>query len=310
MYEVVSRDQALELLDLPDDRLFCRADYLRKTFFGNRVDLCAIVNAKSGDCPMDCGFCAQSRHASGSRKCSLEKDELAEKILNLAKYPVNRIGIVTSGGLLTDNELDGFIAILSTLPDDVLARVCVSFGRLNPVQLATLRKIGILRYHHNLETSEQYYSRICSTQTWRQRESTVIAAAEAEFCNCTGGLFGMGESWEDRIDLAFSLKKLRVKNIPLNFLDPQKGTRMENNKVMAAKEALRIIAIFRHILPDATLRICGGRPKVFVNNQPDIFKAGANALMTGNYLTTNGICIANDLHMLAKNGFELSMENR
>ena len=308
MLVVNSSAAAMNLLDLPDGQLFRQADYLRSRHFGKSIDLCAIINAKSGNCGMDCAFCPQSTYHTPTQKniWKLDPASIAEKILRLEDYPLQHIGIVTSGARLGDEELDELITVFSTLKPRTLKKICVSLGRLSEACLAELRKAGIIRYHHNLESSEKYYPAICSTQTWQERANTVRLAAKAGLQNCTGALFGIGESWEDRISLAFSLKKLKVKNIPINFLDPQAGTRLAERKLLTENEALRIVALFRHILPDSTLRICGGRTRIFAGRISGLIKAGANALMTGNYLTTGGNSIENDLNELARNGFEAS----
>lgn len=307
MYAVDSPAMALRLLDLPDRQLFRQADYLRNLHFGESIDLCAIINAKSGNCGMDCAFCPQSSYSRDNGKVAwgLDSTTLADKILRLSGFPLRHIGIVSSGARLGDEEFDELISVLYTLAPGVLKKICVSLGHLPAVRLEKLKASGVLRYHHNLESSARYYSSICSTQTWQDRANTVRLAAGAGLENCTGGLFGMGESWEDRVSLAFSLKKLKVKNIPINFLDPQPGTRLAGCQALGENEALRIVALLRHILPEASLRICGGRPRIFGRRIGELVHAGANAIMTGDYLTTGGNNIENDIDELEKNGFSL-----
>lgn len=302
----VTLDEALALTRLPEEELLRRADAVREAAFGRRISLCAIINARSGNCAMDCRFCSQSRHNhTPIAVFDLLPDEtLRERILELAALPVNHIGIVTSGAALSEAELARLRAVLAALPDNVRPRVCASLGRLNSAQLEQLAQAGLTRYHHNLETAQGHYPRVCTTQTWEQRRDTVAHAMRAGLTACTGGLFGLGESWEERIAFAFSLKALGVRNVPMNFLHPHPETPLAGQQPLSADEALRIIALFRHILPEATLRICGGRPTTLGARQHEIFAAGANALMTGDYLTTHGQGIEEDLAMIAAQGLE------
>jgi biotin synthase len=305
-YEATSPEQAMELWRMPLDRLMAQADALRKERFGNTVDLCAIINAKSGNCAMDCAFCSQSRHNTTDVQVFplMSTEAMKERLLTLAALPVAHMGIVTSGVTLNDREFDAICTLLSELPKDLLPRVCFSLGALSRERAARLREAGILRYHHNLETSRDKYGDICTTQTWDSRRKTVEGVMGSGLQACTGGLFGMGETSEDRIAFAFSLKGLGVPNIPLNFLNAHPGTPLANRPRLAPEEALRIIAVFRHVLPSATLRICGGRQVVLEDRQEEVFAAGANALMVGDYLTTIGSAVEDDLAMLHRLGLE------
>lgn len=304
---VSTPEQAFSLLELPDEALFAGADRLRRAAFGKRVSLCAIINARSGDCGMDCRFCSQSLHNQTPIAAFplLEPVVLHRRILDLARWPVRHIGIVTSGGALQQEELEQVLDVLRQLPEAVRRRVCTSFGRLAPDALQTLAREGVRRFHHNLETSRSFYPRICTTQRWEQRYATAQHVRAAGLSVCTGGLFGLGESWGDRIELAFSLRELGVDSVPINFLHPHPQTPLADRPPLAADEALRIIALFRHILPDTTLRICGGRPETLGDRQADIFRAGANALMTGDYLTTHGCAVEQDCALIAAAGLEV-----
>ena len=300
--------ESLELLSLPDAELFSRAARLREAATGTSVQLCAIINIRSGHCGMDCHFCAQSRHNPAPQAAFplLADEELRARILALAASPVRRIGLVASGAALDDEDFERVLRVVGSLPDTVRGRLCASFGRLDAARLARLLASGITRYHHNLETSERYYPHICSTQRWEQRRDTARRALEAGLSLCCGGIFGLGESWEDRISLAFTLRGLGVGHVPLNFLHPQPGTPLAGKAPLSAREALRIIALFRHVLPSGTLRVCGGRPLVLGQRQGEMFAAGSNALMTGDYLTTSGEALQHDLALIAGNGMELA----
>ena len=284
--------------------LFQRASAIRETVFGKEIRLCMIINAKCGVCDMDCGFCSQSAHhnASIASYPLLSREILGRQIAGIAQTGVHHCGLVTSGGRLTSDDLERLCSVIQSYRTNGSLSLCASLGRLAEPELWPLRQAGLSRFHHNLETSRTFYPSICTTQTWQQRVETIRAAQRAGLEVCTGGLFGLGESWQDRIDLAISLRALGITSVPINFLHARPGTPMADRPALAAEEALRIIAVYRHILPGATLRICGGRPHVLGDRQKDIFAAGANALMTGDYLTTSGRGVADDLAMIHEHG--------
>ena len=303
----VTLDEALALTRLPEEELLRRADAVREAAFGRRISLCAIINARSGNCGMDCAFCSQSRRSTTAIPVfpMLDAESLRERILRLAELPVCHIGIVTSGGALQDEELAVVGQVLQSLPEPVRARVCGSLGRLPQASLERLSGWGLRRFHHNLETASTRYAAICTTQTWDQRRATILRARSAGLSTCTGGIFGLGESWEDRCRFALELAALHADNVPVNFLYPHPGTPLADQPPLEAGEALRIIAVLRCLLPQATLRICGGRPTTLGARQTEIFRVGANALMTGDYLTTCGNGAVQDLRMIADAGFEV-----
>lgn len=311
----MSREAALFLAyNASTEALFAGAESLRRASFGRQIELCAIINARNGNCSMDCAFCAQSRHSASPADVPaafdmLSPQELRERLRQLAHLPLRHVGIVTSGGALPPKDLDSLVKTLESLPDGEAerwqGRVCGSLGRLGSKALARLRKAGLVRFHHNLETSEDFYPEVCSTQKWRDRLDTVRNAREAGLEVCSGGLFGMGESWEQRVDFALRLRQEGVTHVPINFLHPRPGTRLANQPLLEPLGALRIIAVLRHILPTATLRVCGGRPSVLGDMQSLIFSAGANALMTGNYLTTEGHGAEDDCSMIEAQRLEI-----
>ena len=311
--QALGRDEALRLaLHTTEDELFSSAQALRAKHFGRKIELCAIINARSGSCPMNCVFCSQSSHyhnhgtGSAANFAMLPAKKLVQQITALKELPLRRIGIVTSGKTLPKQDLQELIEALACLPAHWQGRVCASLGSLPPADLTLLREAGLSRFHHNLESSEDFYPNICTTQTWRSRLQTVRSATAAKLEICCGGLFGLGETWQQRIDFALRLREEGISNVPLNFLQPQPGTPLAGQPPLSAAEALRIIAVFRHILPKATLRVCGGRPLVLQNRQKDIFAAGANALMTGDYLTTKGQTLQGDLELIQSLGLELT----
>jgi len=297
--------EALWLAGCGEPELLRGATKIREAHFGKTVQLCAIINAKSGRCDMDCTFCSQSGRASTEIEeyPFMPSAELTQHMEAILENHDCRCSVVTSGGKLSGKELQSLFETAKTIGP---APLCASLGRLTGEELAELKQAGIARFHHNLESSESYYPKICTTQTWQQRLDTVKAAQAAGLDLCSGGLFGLGENWDDRIDLALALRKLEVDSVPINFLYAHEGTSLHDAPPMDAAEALRIIAIYRFLLPKATLRICGGRTHVLGNRQAELFAAGANGLMTGNYLTVAGSQYETDRTMIQHLGLEIA----
>lgn len=293
-----------------EQALFASANAIRQRSFGNNIELCAIINARCGNCDMDCLFCVQSKHSTAAveRFALLSDAMLEEKILTLAASPVRHIGLVTSGGTLPARDVERLRALCARLVEaypSLRGRLCGSLGKLGAEAMTSLQDVGINRIHHNLECGETFYATICTTQRWQDRLATIDRAMDLGLEVCAGGLFGLGESWQDRLELALALKARHVQNVPMNFLVAREGTPMASMPPLSASEALRIVALFRHILPTATLRICGGRPQILKERQSEIFAAGANALMTGDYLTTHGYGIAEDVAMIHGQGLSI-----
>lgn len=300
-----SATEAISLIQLDEQELFHAATQIREAYFGKEVQLCAIINAKSGKCDMDCTFCSQSGHASTEidEYPFMPPSELAPRMETILENHDFRCSVVTSGGKLSGSEL---VTLFETAEGMGEAPLCASLGRLTGEELAKLKQSGIARFHHNLESSQAHYPKICTTQTWQQRLDTVKAAQAAGLDICSGGLFGLGESWKDRIDLALTLRELAIDSVPINFLYPHDGTPLRHTPPMESAEALRIIAVYRFILPTVTLRICGGRTHVLGDRQADLFAAGANGLMTGNYLTVAGSQYETDLTMVQRLGLHIA----
>lgn len=303
-------DEALFLVrNIALDDLIASADKIRAVFFGKRISMCMIINAKSGICTMDCQFCAQSGHHSLDIAVFpfLRPQRLNAEMARVISSGSHACGVVTSGGKLHSEDLGAFIEVMTQQPATCrTCEICASFGRLSEDGLQQLKDAGLDRYHHNLETSEQYYPRISSTQQWRHRLETVKSATRVGLKVCSGGLFGLGESWEDRIQLALTLRECEVDRIPINFLNPRTGTPLGHRPLLAADEALRIIALYRHLLPSQTLKVCGGRAVTLGDKQPLLFVAGANSLMTGDYLTTKGRMPQEDVNLIRACGFTIS----
>jgi len=298
-----------DIINAPLDELLCETDRVRSAEFGNEIDFCAIINIKSGRCAMDCRFCAQSQHYAATVETYplVPAEELAAETRKLWNQNICRIGWVSSGRSPTTEEVDTIVESATTLlaAGEAKKICCTSLGQLDTPALQRLKDAGFCRYHHNLETSERFYPSICTTQRWRDRRATVARVKELGWSVCSGGLFGLGETWEDRLQLALTLKELEVDSVPINFLNPISGTPLADRTRLSPDEALRIIALFRLTLPKAAIRICGGRPAVFAQREEDglLFRAGANALMTGNYLTTSGISPEKDREMIERIGF-------
>ena len=291
---------------MPLEELLTETERLRYEKFGTMVECCAIVNVKSGRCAMNCRFCAQSGHYRTEAAVFplVSKETMRDATLTRWSEGICRIGWVASGCAVTDDECnriaDAAESTTSLQPPG--ASLCTSLGQLDATALKRLKSAGVRRYHHNLETSEQFYPAICTTQRWQDRRATVERARDAGLEVCSGCLFGLGETWDDRLALTAVLRELAVDCVPINFFNPIPGTPLGDRPSLAADEALRIVAMLRLALPEASLRICGGRPVTLGDRQGDLFRAGADALMTGNYLTTSGMGWSDDRELLARSG--------
>ena len=285
--------QKINSLQGHDDLLMlvAQANRIRNYFRGSRIQLCAIVNAKSGRCSENCIFCAQSAY----HKTMIENYPLlkGDKILDAAKTAqqngATHFSIVTSGrGVTGASELKKICRSIQTITNSLEVIPCASLGILSRDQLLMLCEAGLKRYHHNLETAPSHYSTICTTHRFAERLQTVRVAQEAGLEICAGGILGLGETQAQRTELAFTLRDLGVDSVPLNFLHPIPGTPAEHFPPLAPLEILKNIALFRFIMPRTEIRICGGRETGLRTLQPLMYVAGADGTMIGNYLTTSG----------------------
>lgn len=284
------------------------ANRIRHFFKGETIDLCAIVNAKSGRCTEDCRFCAQSaHHPTRILKYPLLPEEQLLAAAHRAKASgAGRFSLVTSGrSLLKAGELERICRVISIMRDQNKLSPCASLGLLTPDQGRLLREAGLVRYHHNLETGPKFYGSICSTHTFADRVKTLKIARDQGFNLCSGGIFGLGETLQDRIDLALVLRKIRVDSVPLNFLNPIPKTPLENQPSLPPLEILKSVALFRFILPEADIRSCGGREKALRTLQPLLYLAGCNGTMVGNYLTTVGRAPEEDIQEIEDLGLRV-----
>jgi len=299
----VSYEDACELAHLPEgdtmDLLFC-AHKIKKMRAEKETILCSIINAKSGFCSEDCAFCAQSAHHRTEIKTYplLDKNEIVNRAIELERGGATRYSIVTSGYMLTDEELDIICRSAAAIARETGLTVCASLGMLTETTARRLAEGGIAVYHHNLETARSFFDNVCTTHNYDEDIKTVKLAKAAGMKVCSGGILGLGETWEQRVELAVTLKKLDVDGIPINFLNPIPGTRMENRPLLKPIEALKCIAIFRFVNPDKNILICGGREVTLRDYQSWAILAGANGLMIGNYLTTQGRNIKMDIDMV------------
>jgi biotin synthase len=303
----LTKNEALNLFDLEIEDLCFVAAKLRKKYKGNKVKICSIINAKSGQCSEDCKFCAQSSFNKTDVKVyPLLDTEKIKEVSEKALENVGCFGIVSSGNNLNDNEIDKLCEMFKQ--HKKTSRLGVSIGRISDESFRKLKDAGIKRMHHNLETSESFYQNICSTHTYQERIDTLKRAKKFGFELCSGGLFGIGESLKDRIDLAFTLKEIGSDSVPMNFFMPIKGTALQDLSTMKPIEILKTIAIFRIILQIPDIMVCGGREMNLRDLQSWIFQAGANGMMSGGYLTTNGRDIITDKKMINDLGLEFQYE--
>ncbi|OGV97036.1 MAG: biotin synthase BioB [Nitrospinae bacterium RIFCSPLOWO2_02_FULL_39_110] len=312
--EYIDFDEAYRLITVDNSYLFdfiASSNRIRERFKGKTISLCSIINAKSGRCPEDCAFCSQSIH----HKSSIQEYPLVEtdKILEGAKMAIthgaHKFGIVTSGkGINNGNELDEICNSVNTLKNEIPIHRCASLGILSREAFTRLRDAGLQEYHHNLETARSFFNNVCTTHTYDEDVETIRFAKDAGFRTCCGGVFGMGESVEQRIELAFTLRELDVDSIPLNFLHPIRGTPLENTPLLKPIEALKIIALYRFILPDKDIKVAGGREYNLRDLQSLVFAAGANSIMVGNYLTTKGRNYREDLQMIRDLGLMIKRQ--
>lgn len=284
---ITREDDLSFFLDCDLKELCEGADRIREYFIGDKVDLCSIINGRSGKCPEDCKYCAQSAH--NHTDCEVYDFLPEEKIIEACKMNeregVDRFSIVTAGRALTGEEFEKAIHAYETMHRECKIDLCASMGFLDEEQLHRLHEAGVTSYHHNIETSRRNFPNICTTHTYDQKIETLKKVKAEGMCACSGGIIGMGETWEDRLDMAISLAELGIDSIPLNALMPIKGTPLQDLPRLTEDEILRTIAFFRYINPEANIRLAAGRA-LLTNDGEIAFQSGASASITGNMLTT------------------------
>lgn len=289
------------------DDLFKGANMIRQELCGNKVDLCTIINGRSGRCSENCKFCAQSsHHHTGIEEYDfLDSNVILEDCKKNELNGVHRYSIVTAGRSLTGKDFNKAIETYKKMDKESDIELCASHGFLTEEQFVRLKETGVSMYHANIETSEHNFPNVCTTHTYEDKINVIQLAKKAGFRVCSGGIIGMGETWEDRIDMAVSLSELQIESIPINALMPIKGTCYGDLKPLSEDDILRTIAIFRYINPTAYIRMAAGR-NYFKDGGAKLFLSGANATITGDMLTTVGNNTAQDKIMLTSLGLDIS----
>lgn len=305
----ISDEEARAIVALTDPEdlraLYATAESVRRTFKGNFVNTCGISNAKSGRCAEACSFCSQSAHYTTDAPKYQLKDAatLASEAREAWNNGVREFSLVASGRAMTSRrELDTIKEAVAAIREETGMQTCASLGLMSREGLAELQAAGLQSVHHNLETARSFHPTIVQSHTWDDEADTIKAAKSLGMYTCCGGIFGMGESWDQRIELATQLRDLDVDSVPLNFLNPRPGTPLGEQHELSAEDCLRIIALFRLVLPTKDLIVCGGRSVNLAERQNEIFRAGANGVMLGNYLTTAGREAELDLEMIEAEG--------
>lgn len=300
-YEI-TKEEALELYDAPLDELKESASKITSHFFKEAIELCCISNGKCGKCSENCKFCSQSRYYNTEIQQSVLKsvDEFFKEAQANDKRGVHRFSIVTAGVRLSKAELKTIAQAYKKITSELKISCCGSLGLLDYDDFVMLKESGLKRYHNNLETSPNFFKEICTTHTMKQKEDTIALAKKAGLEICSGCILGMGESVEDRVDIALELRKLQVDSTPINILNPIKGTPLENRPTVHPDEVRRTIALFRHVLPKTVLRLAGGR-LIIQKYFTDLYKYGINAEITGDMLTTAGLTVADDISAAISN---------
>ncbi len=314
MPPLITVEQALRLGELEDraeiEALVERAWRARTEHFGDATDMCSLVNAKSGGCAEDCGFCAQSRYAEADTPmhAMMEPDQILEHARAAEAAGAHRFCMVTQGQGLSKRDFEKVLAGARLVADRTNLKRCVSIGQMSVERAKALKAAGIQRVHHNVETAESYYPEVSSTVRYEGRLRTLDAVRVAGLETCVGGILNLGESREQRVEMAFQLSELNPTSVPINLLNPRPGTKFGDRDLMDPWEAVKWIAIFRLILPEALFRLCGGRVENLGEFQAMAVKAGLNGVMMGNFLTTLGNTPDEDRAMFEELGLNVARQ--
>ena len=314
MLPLITVEQALRLGELEDraeiEVLVERAWRARTEHFGDATDMCSLVNAKSGGCAEDCGFCAQSRYAEADTPmhAMMEPEQILEHARAAEAAGAHRFCMVTQGQGLSMRDFEKVLAGARLVADRTNLKRCVSIGHMSVERAKALKAAGIQRVHHNVETAESYYPEVSSTVRYEGRLRTLDAVRVAGLETCVGGILNLGESREQRVEMAFQLSELNPTSVPINLLNPRPGTKFGDRDLMDPWEAVKWIAIFRLILPEALFRLCGGRVENLGEFQAMAVKAGLNGVMMGNFLTTLGNTPDEDRAMFEELGLNVARQ--
>jgi biotin synthase len=305
--EMLSRAEAMYIATkaaLPD--LFAAASRVREHHRGKKVDLCSIVSARTGACPEDCAYCAQSTRSKADVQVTslMGSDEIRVKANSARASGARRFCVVTSGTGFKGKDLSPLSKLVSAVKDEGLLP-CATLGLMGTAELTELKTAGLVRYHHNLETSREYFPQICTTHSYEDKLATIASVKEAGLSLCCGGIFGLGESWADRVEMSFSFREAGADSVPINFLVPVPGTPLGERRMLGPLEALRVVSLVRLVHPTAQVRICGGRLQTLGDYNSMVFLAGADGLLTGDCLTVAGCEPDHDLRLIDSYGLEV-----
>jgi biotin synthase len=311
---LISREEAFRLGELTDraeiEALVERAWRVRLERFGDSTDMCSLVNAKSGGCAEDCGFCAQSRYAEADTPmhAMMEPEQILEHAKAAEAAGAHRFCMVTQGQGLSKRDFEKILAGTKLVAEKTNLKRCASIGHMSAERAKKLREAGVQRVHHNVESSRSYYPEVSSTVRYEGRLRTIDAIKEAGLETCVGGILNLGESKRQRVEMAFELSKIDPTSVPINLLNPRDGTKFGDRPLMDAMEVVQWVAIFRLIIPGALFRLCGGRVENLGDLQPLAVKAGLNGVMMGNFLTTLGAEPEDDRAMFEDLGLNVARQ--
>ncbi len=300
-------DEALSLMrSLSMEDLCALAHALRLRYQGKRVDMCSIMNARSGKCGEDCKWCSQSRfhHTDIEVYPLVDAESALREAVHNASKGVSRFSLVTSGRTLSPADAERICAIYRRIGSECPIKLCASLGLLNREQLFQLKESGVTRYHCNLETAPSYFPQVCTTHTIEEKLQTIEWAREAGLEICSGGIIGMGESEEQRVEFALAIRRTGAVSIPVNILNPIPGTRLAGMPPLKDEEVIRAVAMIRILNPEASVRLAGGRSRIKAV-EPELFRCGISGSIVGDLLTTTGSDIDTDKAMFLRLGFEL-----
>jgi len=314
MPPLITREEALELGEITDrDAILAlveRAWEARQERFGDATDLCSLVNAKSGGCAEDCGFCAQSRYAAADTPmhAMMEPEQILEHARAAEAAGAHRFCMVTQGQGLSKRDFEKILEGAKLVAEQTNLKRCASIGHMSAERAKKLREAGIQRVHHNVESSRSYYPEVSTTVRYEGRLRTIDAVKQAGLETCVGGILNLGESPRQRVEMAFELAELEPTSVPINLLNPREGTKFGERPLMDAWEVVKWVAIFRLIIPGALFRLCGGRVENLGDLQPLAVKAGLNGVMMGNFLTTLGAEPEDDREMFEELGLNVARQ--
>jgi biotin synthase len=314
MPPLITREEALCLGEISDhaqiEALVERAWEARVELFGDSTDMCSLVNAKSGGCAEDCGFCAQSRFAEADTPmhAMMEPEQVLEHARAAEAAGAHRFCMVTQGQGLSKRDFDKYLEGVRLVASHTNLKRCASIGHMSRERAAALREAGIQRVHHNVETARSYYDEVTTTVRYEGRLRTIQAVRESGLETCVGGILNLGETRAQRVEMAFELAAINPTSVPINLLNPRSGTKFGERELIDPWEAVKWIAIFRLILPEALFRLCGGRVENLRELQPLAVRAGLNGVMMGNFLTTLGAEPAEDREMFQEHGLNVARQ--